>query len=125
MTPKLIKSFQASNADVTGRRIVAFDGNGGLVDAALNTDAIIGVSDELGGKADEMTDVILVGIADVTAGGDIDAGDPLTTDADGKAIKAVPTAGVEMRAVGFALLDASDGDFFPVLLQPHVIAPLA
>lgn len=121
MTPVLTKSFK-TEAAIEGHLIVAA-GDGGVVIAATSARMpLIGAAGSMGAPAYGMLDVVLVGRDEVRAGGDISFGDPLTSDANGKAIKAVPVAGSVIRVVGFAQTDASDGDIFPYLVAPSVIA---
>jgi hypothetical protein len=44
----------------------------------------------MGGSTGGMVDVVRAGLASVRLGGTVAAGDPLTSDANGKAVKAVP-----------------------------------
>ncbi|WP_299370436.1 capsid cement protein [uncultured Tateyamaria sp.] len=104
MIPTFIKSYTALAA-VAGYRIVAFAdaANDTTVQtAAANTDPVLGVSDRLGADAGQMLDVHRGGLLSVQLGGAVNAGDPLTSDADGKAIAAVAAAGTTVRIVGYA-----------------------
>lgn len=114
MTPLLIKSFIAVAA-IDGYRIVAASG-GGAGTASAATDKLLGVSDRLGADAGKMADVILVGWGEVTCGGNVALGDPLTADADGAAI--VAEAGAGVRIVGFAMAAGADGDVIPLQVVP-------
>ncbi len=121
MTPSFIKSFPAG-ADVDGQRIVKFSGTDNeVVAGAANTDALIGVSDTLGADAGDMLDVIQGGWGNVQAGGNLSAGDPITADANGKAVAAAPVASTVVRYVGFVMVDAVDGDIVPFLFAPGII----
>ncbi|HOV04492.1 MAG TPA: DUF2190 family protein [Hyphomicrobiales bacterium] len=122
MTPTFIKSFLAA-ADIPARRLVAFSaGTTTVVPAAAATDPIIGVSDHLAVVAGGMADVIQGGWGEVVAGGAIAPGDPITSDAEGRAIKAEPVAGAVVRVAGFAQSDAALGDVIDYLVAPGVLA---
>ena len=58
----------------------------------------------------------MAGVVEVTAGGTIKAGDPVTSDSSGQAIKAAPNAGVTVNVVGRAYEDAVSGDVFRIIL---------
>src|SRR5690606_10711226 len=99
LNPILTKAYDAG-ADVAGRRIVKFSTDTAVVQGAAATDALIGVSTSLSAESGERVDVIRVGIAEVDYGGNVTRGDPLTSDASGKAVKA--TAGSGVRVIGTA-----------------------
>ncbi len=121
MTPNFIKSHEAA-ADIERYRFVAFSGTGKLVTtAAAATDPIIGSSDTFGAEAGQMADIIQGGWGSIEAGGTFAAGDPLTADADGKAVKAEPVAGSIVRIGGFAQDAAVDGDIVDYLVAPGII----
>ena len=98
---------------------------GGVAVASAATDPLIGTSDSLGCAVDKMLDVAMGNQPDVTAGGAITFGDELTSDAQGRAIKAVPVTGVITRTIGFAMSDANLGDIFPYHYAPGTIAKSA
>jgi hypothetical protein len=93
--PFYIRSFPAS-ADVAGKRFVKFSdaaNSAKVAQAAAATEPLIGVSDAMGAKTGGMCDVILAGTGEVQLGGTVAAGDYLTSDANGKAVKLVGAAG--------------------------------
>ncbi len=117
----LIKSFRANTA-VSGLRLVAASAVDKEVETASDaTDLIIGVADTFDIDAGDMADVILSGPAPVTAGGDLDFGDFFTSDANGKAVKAVPVAGSVVRYAGYALQDAAMDDQFSAVIAPGIL----
>ena len=59
---------------------------------------------------------------EVEAGGTLAAGDPLTSDASGKAVKA--TTGGD-RLIGFALTSASAGDIITYIHAPGTLGVAA
>jgi hypothetical protein len=98
---------------------------GGAALASAATDALLGSSGAMGVQAGGMLDVMQVGFDEVTSGGVITDGDPLTSDAQGRAIKAVPGVGVITRIIGFARADANLGDIFHFQVAHGVIAKSA
>jgi hypothetical protein len=136
MNPILTKNFVAE-AVIPAFRIVkqgAVDGQ--VLSGAAATDFIFGVTGTLGADAaNDRIDVTVVGIAEIEAGGVINRGDPVTTDALGMAIAATRHTHVENtaaayvqnattavasaeRIIGFAMVDAIAGDVADVLLAP-------
>ena len=118
MVPTLILAFEASAA-VEGFRIARFSdaaNTGRIAHASANTDALIGVIDRMGAAQGAMADVILDGIADCALGGTVNAGAPLTADANGRAIAS--TAGAGRRIVAFALQPGVSGDIIKVRVVP-------
>lgn len=96
----------------------------GARQAAAATDRTLGVVDEVGATAAGQTvDIQMSGYADVRAGGAFADGDPLMSDANGRAVLATkPGAGVTVFVVGFARQAAvADGDIVPMLVSPTVI----
>ncbi len=75
------------------------------------------MSDVLDIASGERVDVIEHGIAEVEFGGTVARGDPLTADADGKAIKAAPAAGVNARIIGWAGVSVVAGDIAKVRIN--------
>jgi len=119
--PLLIKAFTTGGA-VTKRRLVKFSAADRTVaQAAAATDLIVGAATELDAASGARISVVLAGIADVEAGGNITRGSLVTADADGKAVAAAPGSGVNIRVAGVALVSAASGDIIPVLLAPQQI----
>ncbi len=109
----MIKSYQAA-ADIAAYRFVKFT-DGGIAPASAGTDNIIGVSEEVKNTAGYTTDVYIAGsFAEVEAGGAFSAGDALTSDADGKAVKATNTDNV--GAIAMMAANAT-GDIVQVVVQ--------
>lgn len=119
--PTLTKSRTAETEVIAFRLVKHGTSDGKVVQAAAATDAIMGVCSELGAAAGERVDVHLAGLAEVEFGGPITRGDPLTADADGKAVKAAPAAGDNVRIAGFADVSGVAGDIGIVLLAPGAI----
>ena len=92
-----------ATADVAGYRFVKHGAaDGTAVQASASTDAILGVSSSMGAKNGQVLDVVETGVVDIQYGGNVTRGDPLTADAEGKAIKANPGAGVIAQVGGYA-----------------------
>lgn len=90
-----------------------------VVQAAAVGDAIMGVSNILGAEASgDPVDVVRGGLAKVEYGGTITRGDPLTSDANGKAVKAAPATGVNNRIGGYAEVSGVSGDIGLVDVRP-------
>ena len=116
-----IRSFSAAAA-VAGYRIVAASGTAGAVAAgAAATDKCFGVSERVGGEAGQMLDVTVAGLTEVEAGGDLDFNDPVTADAQGRAVKAVAVEGVTVSVVGFVRAEGAVGDILPIHVAPSLI----
>lgn len=81
--------------------------DGEAAQASAATDALMGVTDAVAPAAGERTDIVKSGIADVTYGGNVAKGDPLTSDANGKAIKATVAGS---RLIGYAEVAGVSGD---------------
>ena len=112
------KSFTASGA-IGHRRLVKFTGTDGVVAlATAATDLIAGVTDYPSGAADgERIDVILLGPAEVVAGGNISAGASITAGAAGAAVAAAPATGANNVLAGIVLVGAASGDFVKAVIQ--------
>lgn len=116
--PGLIKTFIAEGV-IEPYRIVKFGSTDGkTVKAAAATDALLGVTALVAaGAAGEPVDVILTGAAEVEYGGTIARGDLLTTDSTGRAIKAAPAVGSNVRVLGMAAVSGATGDIGSVLIS--------
>ncbi|HEX4765388.1 MAG TPA: hypothetical protein VH414_03830, partial [Lichenihabitans sp.] len=119
-----IKSRVAPGA-IAPFSIAAFTVNRNEVaQASGSTTGLAGITDYLGIDgvcSDRMVDLQLTEVADVKAGGTIAPGDPITSDANGLAIKAVKAAGAEVFCIGIAQEPAEAGDILGVLVSPFII----
>ena len=126
MIPNFIRAYQAA-ADVEGFRIVKFADptNGSTVAAADGAASeVLGVSDSLGADAGGMLDVQMGGLVSVQLGGAVSAGDPLMSDADGKAIDATAAAAAAsgtVRIVGFAQEPGAADDIIGAIYAPAIL----
>lgn len=114
--------YQAKNAGgaVAAYRIVKPAGGGKFVQAAAAADLLVGVSGRVPAEADgDRVEIAVVGIADVEYGGAVNPGQPVTSDADGKAV----AAAANNRTVGICLLDATaaDGVVGPLLIAQGTV----
>lgn len=119
--PTLIKNYTAEAA-VSKYRIVKFGtSDGQVLQSAAATERSVGVAGELDAAIGEGVDVVRSGIADVEFGGTVARGDKIVADADGKAVKAVPTAGNNVEVIGVAEESGVDGDIARVYISPSVM----
>jgi hypothetical protein len=110
--------YQAGAA-VIARRFVKFSAANTVIQAAAATDKIVAVSDALGAAAaGDRCESYVGGIVEVEAGGAIALGDPITSDAVGRAVVAAPGAGVNNRIAGFSQSAAVLGDILEIMWSP-------
>ena len=109
-TPGIYKNFEADGE--IGPYVIVTHGTADYaVKAATGaTVALVGTTDELGKLSNGRVDVCTGGIPEVALGGTVAAGDPLTSDASGKAVKATAAGN---RILGFALVSGASGDIIP------------
>ena len=101
MKPTLIVNHTAET-QIGQYELVAFGSAPGKVVRATDANKPFGVNLQPGTTAiGERLDVVECGIAEVVFGGVVAAGDPITSDADGRAIKANLAVG-SPAVVGFA-----------------------
>lgn len=92
------------------------------IQSTAATDSVFGVSDSLGAAAaNDPVDIIRGGIAEVVYGGTVTRGDPLTSDANGAAVKAA----TGNRIIGFAEVSGVAGDRGSVFIAPGVAGTIA
>lgn len=117
-----IKNFTSAGA-IASYRIVAAGASDGIVkQATAASDKLLGCTGV--GRvdaADKRIDVCLDNIQQIEFGGDVAFGDPLTSDAQGRAIKAEPAAGANVRVVGNALESGSLGVIGYVHIVPSTL----
>lgn len=114
----LTKSLEATVA-IPKRRLVRFGAADGTGILAVNaTTYIRGVSSDVDTDIGERASVFMVGnVADVEYGGTVARGDPLTADANGRAI----TASAGNFIVGYAEVSGVSGDIGSVDVLPGKI----
>jgi|GEM_PF-596733 len=112
--PILTKAYDAGGT-INAHRIVKLSSDTAVVQAALASDALIGVAaSTIGAVSGERIDVIMAGAADVEYGGSVTRGSLLTSDADGKAV----TASEDDRVIGVAMVSGVSGDIGAMLINP-------
>jgi hypothetical protein len=114
--PVLVKNFTAESAAAPYRIMKFGAAEGKVKQTAAATDSMLGVSTMVSAEAGERIDVILSGVAEVEYGGTVAAGDYLTSNANGQAVKAAPAAGVNNGVIGKAVISGASGDVGSVLL---------
>lgn len=118
----LVKTYLAGAAVVKHRIVKHGSGDRAAIQSAAAADLHIGVSDSLGASASgEPLDVIRSGIANVEYGGNVTRGAKLTSDADGKAVAAAPSAGANAQVIGIAEVSGVSGDIGKVFIAPGVM----
>jgi len=123
MRNELLNKNYTAEGVIPSYRFVKFGAaDGGVLVTAAATDKIIGVNDRLAFAAiGDRGDVVRIGIAEVEYGGNVSAGDPLTSDASGRAIVAAPAAGSNVRIAGFAEVAGVLGDIGSYMCAPGVM----
>lgn len=123
MIPTFTRAYEAS-ADVTPCRIARFSdvsASQKVANASANTQPLIGVFDKMGGVAGAMVDVHRSGLCSVELGGTVTAGQPLTADAQGRAIAATAAAATQVRIIGFADQPGVVGDIIDAWIEPSLL----
>lgn len=118
----LNKNYTAEGV-IPAYRIAKFGAaDGGVLVGAAATDKLIGVNDRLPFAAiGDRGDIVRIGICEVEYGGTVAAGDPLTSDATGRAVVAAPAAGSNVRVIGFAEVAGVVGDIGSLNISPCVM----
>lgn len=119
--PLLRKNYTAGGAIIAHRIVKMGATDGTVVQAVAATDALMGVCGSIAPASGERVDITKSGIAAVEFGGTVTRGDALTADANGKAITAAPSAGSNVRIIGFAEVSAVSGDIGDALIAPGVM----
>lgn len=109
----------STEGEVKGCHVVCHgEAVGSVKQATAATDKLLGVSTRVTTNATEHTDVVRSGLALVTYGDTVKRGDPLTADAQGRAVKA--TNGNII--IGFAEEDGEADEVGGVFLMPGMTA---
>ena len=116
------KNYSAEGA-IPANRIFKFGAaDGGILVGAAATDKLVGVTGRIAAAVvGDRIDGVRLGIAEVEYGGTVAAGDPLTSDASGRAVVAAPAAGSNVRLIGFAEVAGVLGDIGSVFISPCVL----
>lgn len=113
MNPTFTKNYVAEGIVDPFRLMARGTADGQVIQATAATDTLFGTTGSLGAADTERVDVHQGGQPDVEYGGNVTRGDPLTSDASGRAITAAPAAGSNVRIIGFAVDSAVLGDIAP------------
>lgn len=121
-TGYLTKEYPCA-AGVAANRLVNWGAADGLVALAVDgTKPFVGVTSELATDAGDYASVFMNGnIAEVTFGGNVTRGDPLTADAQGRAILAAPAIHSTVYIVGYAECSGVAGDIGTVIVSPQTL----
>jgi hypothetical protein len=115
------RSFKAAGA-IGDRLITKYTANRGEVaQASAATDRLAGAVEIGAEAAGDIVDVAREGMGKVTVGGVVAAGDHLTGDANGKAVKAVGVAGQSIFVIGQAEEPGVANDIIHYTIAPSVI----
>lgn len=122
MQNKYMKSY-VTDAAIGANRIVKVGTTPGstVAIAAASTDALVGVNDNIDLLSTQTGDFNVFGEHNVVLGGTVAMMDPLTSDANGAAIKAAPATGVNSKIIGYALQAGVSGDIINYLGAPGTI----
>jgi hypothetical protein len=114
--PILEKEYLADGA-VSGNRIVkAGTNDDDVAQGTAATEDFIGVSQHAAAD-NERVRIMEEGITEVEFGGTAAYNDPLTSDANGKAVKANPAAGTNNGIIGWSRCSAVSGDIGTAILK--------
>ncbi|MGE0671963.1 MAG: DUF2190 domain-containing protein [Methylibium sp.] len=91
------------------------------VKASAAGDLLIGTSDGLDKAIGEFVDVSVAPIGEVELGGNVTRGQPLTSDANGRAVVAAPAGGANVRIIGFADASGVLNDVIRYVRSPGVM----
>lgn len=119
--PNAILNYTAETA-LAKFRIVCFGATDGSVkQAAASTDLIIGVTEGFAYAVGDRVDIVRSGPAEIEYGGAVTRGQPLTSDAVGRAVAAAPAAGNNVRIIGYAEVSGVLGDIGSVYVGAEMI----
>lgn len=113
---RLYKTFDVEG-ELAPYRIATFAETSGMIAQASDPgEALLGTTDELGLQSNGRADIAMSAQPEVEAGEVLALGDPLTTDAEGRAVKATATG---QHIIGYALGKAeAAGDIIDYLYAP-------
>jgi hypothetical protein len=89
--------------------------------ATASTDLLVGVFQHTTANAGDQVRVMLDGITRIKLGGNVTRGNPITSDGSGQGVAAAPSAGSNVRIIGFALASGVSGDIVPMLIHLSVM----
>ncbi len=115
--PILEKEYLADGAVAISRIVKPGTNEDDAAQATAVSEKFLGVAQHAAAD-NERVRIMEMGITEVEFGGTIDYGDPLTSDAAGKAVVAAPAAGVNNNIIGFSRTGGVSGDIGTALLAP-------
>lgn len=123
MNPLGITKNVTAAGIIAKHRIVAHAETEGEVEqAAADTDPICGVTGvHAATAAGKRIDIHKSGLHDIECGDDVVPGDPLTSDDEGRAVKAEPDPGLQVRIIGYAEAGGELGSLCQALIQPGIL----
>lgn len=119
--PGLTHTFKAGGALIKRRIVKHGAADVEVLQAAAAADKSVGITTDIDTAIGNSADVIRGGIAPVEYGGVVTRGDPLTSDAVGRAVTAAPAAGANVRIAGFADVSGVLGDIGSIYIAPGVM----
>lgn len=121
-TGGLQKGYTAALA-IPAFTIMKFGAADGVVTPATDGSAyLVGVQAELDCAQGDRASATMIGnIEDVRFGGNVTRGQPLTADAQGRAVAAAPAAGANVYCIGFAEVSGVLGDIGSVIIHPFIL----
>ena len=123
--PGMITPFRAAGA--IGKYRIAAHGaaDGAAIQAEDGDTTLLGVTTDINAADGSIVDVVRSGPASVTFGGPVTRGDPLTADADGRAVAVALPAEADTFIVGYAEVSGVLGDIGAALVAPAFIPATA
>jgi hypothetical protein len=111
-----------AEVDIPAYRIIKFGAaDGSVLVAAAATDLLIGGNGRIPAAAGDRIDVVRDDNIEIQLGGTVTRGDKLTSDAQGRAIKAAPAAGANAQIIGIAEVSGVIDDIIWVGIAPSVM----
>jgi hypothetical protein len=122
-TTGLLQKGYTAGAAIRANRILTWGAADGLViEATGAAAALVGIQSQLDCDSGDRASAAMVGnIEDVIYGGNVARGDPLTSDGQGRAIKATGAAGTLLNCIGFAEVSGVVGDIGTAIIAPFVM----
>lgn len=111
--PLLDKTYTAGGTILPYRLLKFGTADTLMIQATAATDAIVGLSGQVGAVSGEPLDVTLVGVGEVTLGDTVTRGSQVTADSAGRAV----TAASGNTVAGLVLKSGVVGDVVPMLLH--------
>lgn len=122
-TTGFLQKGYTATADIRARRILKFGAaDGTVIEAVDGASPLIGIQSELDCASGDRASAAMVGnIEDVVYGGNVTRGQPLTSDASGRAIVAAPAAGANVYCIGFAEVSGVANDIGTCIITPFIM----